>query len=169
MELFEPQGLKQGRRAYINEQVEQGWKVSHRYHKLNHVAPDFKAKQFAKLTKTLSRRQSALLFQLRTGQIALDYHLHTIGCAKSPLCPKCEERNETVDHFLLYCPAYARARQRILYLHGANALTLPSLLNRERMLPDLFDFVYTTRRFHAQLGDVRVPKKPAAGAARARR
>ena len=138
---------KQNRKSYIKERAAAQWKDSPRQTRMARVSPDLSIKRYQKLTHALSRRHTALLFQLRTGHVALNYHLYRIGCADSPIRPNCEEQRETVDHFLLYCPVYARARLRILYTHGATALSTSSLLNRERMLPELFEFIHTTGRF----------------------
>ncbi|KAF9007851.1 hypothetical protein BDQ17DRAFT_1178234, partial [Cyathus striatus] len=49
--------------------------------------------------------------QLVTGHIALNKHLHRIGKVASPMCTKCNTNSpESVDHFLLRCPAFANQR-----------------------------------------------------------
>lgn len=147
---------KQNRKAYITERAQQQWAISPRHRKMQQVAPNLSGKSYSALTEGLSRKQAALLFQLRTGQIALNKHLHTIGRAETPTCAACEDAPETVQHYLLYCPAYAKARHRIFYEYGAAALTLRALLNSKRLLRPLFTYIQDTKRFRGQLGDVRL-------------
>ena len=154
---------KQNWKTHIKEQTQQRWARSPRHRKMQQVAPNLSGKTFATLTDTLSRKQAALLFQLRTGHVGLNKHLHIITRADSPLCAACEEAPETVQHYLLYCPAYATARYRIFYEYGATALTLCALLNTKRLLRPLFKYIHDTRRFREQLGDVRLKAPATAG------
>ena len=154
---------KQNWKTHIKEQAQQRWVRSPRHRKMQQVAPNLSGKTFATLTDTLSRKQAALLFQLRTGNVGLNKHLYTITRADSPLCAACEEAPETVQHYLLYCPAYATARYRIFYEYGATALTLCALLNTKRLLRPLFKYIHDTRRFREQLGDVRLKAPATAG------
>lgn len=39
-----------------------------------------------------------------------DAHVHRINRSDTPLCPRCAERNETVVHLILHCPAHRIAR-----------------------------------------------------------
>ncbi|KAG2143391.1 uncharacterized protein EDB93DRAFT_1088328, partial [Suillus bovinus] len=50
------------------------------------------------------------LIQLRTGHIPLNKLLHRIFS----MCPACEEREESVHHFLLSCPVYTNTRRRAI-------------------------------------------------------
>lgn len=129
----------------IKERADMQWKTSARHARLQRIASGFMAKHYLILIRPLSRRHAALLFQLRTGHVALNSHLHRIGCAESPICPACEEREETVEYVLLYYLAYARARMRILYRYGVKALILTSLLNRNHLIPSLFNFLHATK------------------------
>ncbi|OJA15865.1 hypothetical protein AZE42_09984 [Rhizopogon vesiculosus] len=61
----------------------------------------------------LPRRHSPLLFQLRTGHAPLNKHLYRITKVPSPTCQHCNLREETVHHFLIACPSYARQRHKL--------------------------------------------------------
>ncbi|KIK81533.1 hypothetical protein PAXRUDRAFT_44789, partial [Paxillus rubicundulus Ve08.2h10] len=54
----------------------------------------------------LPKRHAAIIFQLQTGHVPLNKHLHRIAHAESPKCPGCHTRDETILHYLLECPAY---------------------------------------------------------------
>ncbi|KAJ7704558.1 hypothetical protein B0H17DRAFT_1224699, partial [Mycena rosella] len=61
--------------------------------------------KFRKLTAPLLRKHSAVLFQLRSQHAPLAKHLHRLNKLPSPTCPCCGVADETVDHFLHFCPA----------------------------------------------------------------
>ena len=67
------------------------------------------------LTKHISHRKSQVVFhRLRIGHLNLQTHLYRIQRAEDNLCQNqiCNENQipETVDHYLLECPAYASLR-----------------------------------------------------------
>ncbi|KAG2043901.1 hypothetical protein BDR03DRAFT_807832, partial [Suillus americanus] len=78
----------------------------------NCVLPHSKSalKQFANKISSLPRKYSSLIFQLRTGHIALNKHLHRISKIPSAKCEKCNAHEETAHHFLLVCHTFARQR-----------------------------------------------------------
>ena len=55
-----------------------------------------------------ARYQTAI--NLITGHIGLNKHLHKITLADSPICPYCNEIEETVAHFIGQCPAHMKLR-----------------------------------------------------------
>ena len=62
----------------------------------------------------LSRRDAVMLARLRSGHSMLLAGYRTLmNPAESPSCPRCEEANETVEHWLLDCPGTLAARQEI--------------------------------------------------------
>ncbi|KAA1469987.1 hypothetical protein DENSPDRAFT_773297 [Dentipellis sp. KUC8613] len=75
--------------------------------------------------------------------------MHTIGVEESPTCPACGQRDETVQHFLLSCPAHEASRHRLGRAIGRRALCIPSLLSDPKVFPHLFQYVHETGRFPA--------------------
>jgi len=73
--------------------------------KIDQSAP---SKHFMKLSAGLPHRHSSLLFQLHTGHIPLNKYLHRIAKAPSPTCQKCHLCEESIHHFLIVYPVYAR-------------------------------------------------------------
>jgi len=53
---------------------------------------------------------AGMLAQLRTGHCGLKYYLWRFKIADNPECNKCGYEKETVEHFLLECPAYRKER-----------------------------------------------------------
>ena len=55
-----------------------------------------------------------LTTQVITGHATLRKHLFRMKIVDSPLCPKCGEENETVEHLFCICPAFMWERANIL-------------------------------------------------------
>ncbi|KAJ6561096.1 hypothetical protein DFH09DRAFT_829095, partial [Mycena vulgaris] len=84
--------------------------VSRRYPRIKLIDPTLPSNRFLKLTASLPRKHAALLFQLRAQHAPLSKHLHRLKKSPTPLCLCCGTVDETVDHFLHFCPAHAAAR-----------------------------------------------------------
>ncbi|KAJ6579487.1 hypothetical protein DFH09DRAFT_913146, partial [Mycena vulgaris] len=92
------------------------------------------------------------LFQLRLQHIPLAKHLYRLNKAPSPTCPCCGLTDETVGHYLHFCPAHQAARTR-LYAASPLARYNKHLLNSRKLLPALFAYIQDSGRFHAVYGD----------------
>ncbi|KII84396.1 hypothetical protein PLICRDRAFT_66227, partial [Plicaturopsis crispa FD-325 SS-3] len=81
-------------------------------------------------------------------------YLHRIRKAESPLCPACHQREETVHHFLVTCPAWDAQRHALKQAlpWGERALTMRGLLSQPKSLEHLLRFVGNTGRLRAQFG-----------------
>lgn len=64
-------------------------------------------------TRNLSRRQTSLLYRLRTGSAYTREWLFGIGKTDDPNCEQCGEP-ENIQHVLLECPHYDEARDNCL-------------------------------------------------------
>ncbi|KNZ76929.1 hypothetical protein J132_10876 [Termitomyces sp. J132] len=68
-----------------------------------------------KLIRSLDRKHSAFLTQLRTQHIPLNKYLFRIRRSETPVCPHCGNLSvESVRHLLLVCPHYKFERHRYL-------------------------------------------------------
>ena len=78
-----------------------------------------------------------------TGHTVLKRHLHIMKIAEDPFCEHCnEEEEETAEHFICDCPAFAWARQQTfgaMFLHSEELKTLD--------LDVLLQYIRTTKRF----------------------
>lgn len=128
------------------------WHTSRRGVKLKVMCGQLHSPRYGKLVAPLSRRQAAVLIQLRTGHAPLAAHLHRINRADTPTCPSCGDAQETVLHLLVQCPRYAVERARHLGRLGRNSQKLEFLLNAKAALEPLFKFLTATRRFHTTFG-----------------
>ncbi|KAJ3978378.1 hypothetical protein F5890DRAFT_1384616, partial [Lentinula detonsa] len=113
---------------------------------------------FVKIAGELKRKQTSILFQLRSGHAPLNHHLHRLKKAGSPNCPRCDhvgrQLKETTKHFLLECPAYRRERFHLRRKIGQAAYSLQQLLSEEKVIPHTLKYIGETKRFQATFGDV---------------
>ena len=102
--------------------------------------PEPCSKVWRKLRK-FGRRNLKVLTQLITGHAVLRYHLNNMNIEPEATCEHCLEGDETVEHFVCDCEAYAWARQRIF---GTPFLSSEELKNLEYDV--LLQYVRTTGR-----------------------
>ncbi|KAJ6596012.1 hypothetical protein B0H10DRAFT_1744587, partial [Mycena sp. CBHHK59/15] len=79
---------------------------------------------------------------------------HRIKKSDTPLCPCCHQREETVQHYLLECPAHQNAQRELRRLGGRDAQYVDKLLSKKELLPLLFRFVACTSRFRTVFGEL---------------
>ncbi|PIL24746.1 hypothetical protein GSI_12632 [Ganoderma sinense ZZ0214-1] len=138
----------------LSKKATKAWRDSGRGRRFLSIDPALPSSKYMKAIKSLSRRQAAVLFQLRSGHVPLNAHLHRISRAPSSTCPACASAPETVLHYLLVCPAYANARDRYLSGLGRRSRDLSTLLGTPDAWEPLLRYVGSTRRFAHTFGDV---------------
>lgn len=68
-----------------------------------------------KFILSLKKHELRMLVQTVTGHGPFGKHMHTIGIAANPTCQQClEEDEETAEHYLRYCAAFARKRMKVM-------------------------------------------------------
>ena len=147
---------KQAIKALIKGKTKKWWTNSPRFTKLNAIDPSLPSNKFLELASSLSRRQTSLLTQLRTGHIALNRHLHTIQRAPSPVCPQptCRNSIEDIHHLLYICPQYIHARYHLTGQVAKRNISLASLLASSDNLPHTLTFLNSTGRLRHIFGDI---------------
>ncbi|KAF8878408.1 hypothetical protein BD779DRAFT_1649873, partial [Infundibulicybe gibba] len=100
------------------------------------------------------------LIQLRSGHIQLNKHLHRINKTESPLCAHhdCDNKEETVTHFILHCPRYREQRRALLQATKNKARDIYKLLSRKDCLPHLYRYINSTKRLYHIFGEIRIPR-----------
>ena len=78
-----------------------------------------------------TRNNSRKITQILTGHANLNRHLHIMGLVDTPLCPKCEEEEETVQHYISTCPFYSRIRHSIFGQHTISETELQNIKHRQ--------------------------------------
>jgi hypothetical protein len=138
---------KQAYNSKLKARAAKHWKRSSRYSYMSKIDKSLPSNKFIKLTAKLSRNQTSMLLQLRTGHAPLNKHLHRIGSIESPTCPACEMEDETVHHFIATCPARDRMRRKTLSTLGRRARSMQTLLTDPKAVPHLLAYVKATGRF----------------------
>lgn len=151
--------LKQTFNEEIKQEAREVWRKSPRQPKLTSIDASAPSNHFARITEELPHRHSSLLLQLRTGHVPLNKHLHRIAKLPSPICSSCQQKEESVYHYILECPAFIRPRNILRKSLGTRNLTLKELLNDRKAIRKLLTFVAQTKRFQTTFGDVTPPKE----------
>ena len=146
--------LRQGHMGKLKKCWERRWKNSPRAKLLNSIDNTAPSKKYMKLIAGLDRRQTSILFQLRTGHVGLNQHLFRIRKSETPVCPNCQERLavETVKHYVLECLQYRQERHVLQRKLRRNADSLSFLLNNPIAVLPLLKFVHATGRFKSHFG-----------------
>jgi hypothetical protein len=130
------------------------WLRSPRFSKLSKIDPSCPLSKFQKATAELTRAQTSVLIQLRTGHIGLNKHLARIKRSDTPLCPSCRLAEESVHHLLFDCPAYRNERHLLNQALGRKASSLKFLLNHAKGIQAVLKYIGRTGRLKKNFGDV---------------
>ncbi|PPQ84290.1 hypothetical protein CVT25_013229 [Psilocybe cyanescens] len=150
-----PTSASAERQAY-NEELKLIWKNrwdnSPRAARFKNVDPDYAFTKFRKISFSLSRAQSSLLVQVRTGHIPLNAYLYRINKSPTSKCPNCwecrggERATETVEHYLFECRAYRNLRYELYLEIKTNRPSLEELTTDMTMAKQLLKYIAQTKR-----------------------
>ena len=134
------------------------WTASPRFARFQHIDTSFPFNKFRKISSVLSRAQTSLLIQLRTGHIPLNSYLHRIKKSDTRRCANCWDAGrgsiiETVIHYLFECQAYAVERYDMDRALGRSSRDLKGILASLDKIKELLKFVGRTSIFKTTLGD----------------
>ena len=149
--------LKQAQRTESLARWARMWETSPRYRRTTNTDPKTISGSFLKLVAKLPKRHASLMIWLRTQHISLNQHLHRIKKIESPDCPHCPEIPESIPHFILECPHYARERLILSNALRRKAFSLPYLLADKKATPHLLRYINSTGRLKTTFGDVSPP------------
>jgi ribonuclease HI len=130
------------------------WKASPRYNRIIKIDTSFPLTKFRKATNELSRAQSSIVIQMRTGHIGLNLHLARINKSDTSLCPSCSQADESVHHFLFECRRYRNERHLLTKALGRKASSLKYLLGHKKGITELLKFIGRTGRLRKSFGDI---------------
>ena len=138
--------LRQSNISKIKKRWERRWKSSLREDVLKDIDNTTPSKKYLCLISGLDRRQSSLLFQLRSGHIGLNQHLFCIKKSDTPVCPNCQGITvESVKHFLIDCPFYRHKRHALHTKLRCNTGSLSFLLSSPVAVLPLLKFCARNR------------------------
>jgi ribonuclease HI len=142
--------LRQAYSDHANKEWTENWKSSERYKRLqtSDTVPPHSSK-FLKLTSDhrITRKMASIMFQLRTGHIPLNSYLHRFKKVDHARCPACGDPKESVEHYMLRCPAYAHERWPLRKFIGDSVPRLEKLLSNPKAIFPLINYIHATGRF----------------------
>ena len=144
---------KQELQAQLNRRWMKVWAESPRKARFSTIDPNFPFNKFRKKLFKLSRQQSSLIMQLRTGHIPLNFYLKRIGKIDSDKCIKCAEdpdnpqATETIRHFLFECRTYDGARNVLIGDIGRGQLSISKIMKNVDSMKSLVTYINRTGRF----------------------
>jgi hypothetical protein len=133
--------------VHLNRRWAKVWTNSPRKDKFAQIDPDFPFNKFRKKLFKLTRSQSSLIMQLRTGHIPLNFYLRRIGKIDSDKCIKCGNTPgavqvpETINHFLFDCQSYDEARLDLIAKIGRNHFTLLKFMKNTDSMKALATYI----------------------------
>jgi len=136
------------------------WRESPRRAQMELIDKSFPFTSFRNILHSLSRAQSSLLIQLRSGHIPLNAHLFRLNCADMDKRQACYTRwgatapRETVTHFLFDCPAYQNERHYLDITLGRRNRDLSYIMSRKDTVQDLLRYIGRTKRLRKPFGNV---------------
>ena len=97
----------------------------------------------------LSRKAASRIVQLRLAHAPVNQYLKRIGRVDSARCPACGAEEETIEHLLLACPAYAHERWALdkQAKKQRKQLTMATALGERSMAIPLANYIDATHRF----------------------
>jgi hypothetical protein len=141
--------LKQNRSMKSISNWKKNWTKSARGKQDHKIDPSSPSKKFIELISNpkLSRKASSFISQFRIAHIPLNSYLHRFKRVDQPSCPACGDPKETVEHFLLHCPAYAHERW-VLEKAIKSKPSLKILLGNSKTAQALGNYIEATHRFN---------------------
>ena len=144
----------------VNTMWAEQWSNSPRQARMARIDKSFPFTKFRTILHGLSRAQSSLLVQIRSGHIPLNAHLYRLNCIDTDRCLACADRpgitstKETVTHFLFDCPAYQNERHYLDTALGQHNRSLEHIMSKEESIRELLRYIGSTKRFKRTHGDV---------------
>ncbi|KAF9258083.1 hypothetical protein L218DRAFT_1067399, partial [Marasmius fiardii PR-910] len=89
-----------------------------------------------------------------TGHIGLNQYLHQFNIVEEPTCPRCNKELETVSHYLLRCPAYTRAQERLRRRMGGREIQIRDLVMMRKGIRWTCEFTNDTQRLKEVFGTI---------------
>jgi ribonuclease HI len=146
-----PAAVKQAYNKKSKEAWTNDWRTSVRGRKMLKIDGSTPSAKFLKLISgtNITRKAASIISQLRIGHAPLNAYLHRFKRVDSARCPACGAAEETTEHFLLKCEAYAYERQTLKKKleKKKTKLSLETLLSDERAATLLVKYTETTHRF----------------------
>ena len=145
--------IKQEFMRKLKDRWAKEWEASPRRARVDQLGDKFPFTAFLGRTNSLTRKQSSMIIQIRSGHFPLNNYLYRIKKINSNSCTQCSEDQdgppETVQHFVFDCPAYVVARNELTNKIGLNHLNLKDIMADTNRMKALITFINRTGRLQA--------------------
>ena len=141
---------KQAYHDKLMEKWEEMWEVSRRSQRISNIDDNFPFNSYRKRAYMLTRNQSSLMNQIRSGHFPLNGYLFKIDKSDTEFCPSCQgidgvvQRRETIKHFLFECRAYQRERTELANKIGRGNLNLHDIMENTDYMRALAGYISKT-------------------------
>ena len=142
---------KQAFHKKLKDKTQLAWEKSPRYRTMQHTDSNVPSNKFIKLISPLPRRSASVITQIKTRHFPLVNYLFRISKTPSPICPICQQELDSIEHFILHCPAHHNAREKLRYNTGGRDINISQLLTRDKLLNALIKFIAETGRLNRPL------------------
>ena len=149
--LTNPSAVKRAHNDHLKQKWTTTWRKSEKgckMHKIDSSTPSNKFLKAISLEK-ITCSTASLISQLRLTHIPLNSYLKRFKRVDSARCPACGADEETIEHFLLFCPVYAYERWALACQakKQRRTLSIESLLGDSNLAIPLGNFINATEQF----------------------
>ena len=122
--LHSKSASKQACHEKLKDKTQLTWEKSPWYRTMQHTDPNAPSNEFIKLVSLLPRRSASIITQIKTKHFPLANYLFHIGKTPSPTCPICQQEPDSIEHFILHCPAHHNTRKKLCYNTGGRDIDI---------------------------------------------
>jgi len=140
---------KQHFNARLKSLWKERWLESPCVEQIKHIDDSLPSQKFLKLISVpeLSRKGASWLFQLRSSHIPLNVYLHRFKRTDNAQCPASGHHAETLQHFLLDCPAYTYERWPLMAGKSPSNWEYAKMLGNPKNAIPIMMYIQATGRF----------------------
>ena len=155
--LINPAAAKRAYNESLTTKWKADWEQSLRGSKTKMLDSSAPSAKFLKTTSNpkLSCEAASRIAQFRLQHVPLNSYLHCFKRVDKANCPACGADNESIAHFLLFCPSYAHERwslERIAH-KKKKTLSLETLLGDPDFAVPLSSYIDGTKHFLHNFGE----------------
>ena len=149
--LTNPSAVKKAHNDRLKHKWTSTWRNSNKGRKMHQIDNTTPSNKFLKAISTtnITRSTASLISQLRLTHVPLNSYLKRFKRADSARCPACGADEETIEHYLLFCPAYAHERWALVrqVKKQRKTISIESLLGDPNLANPLGNFINASQRF----------------------
>ena len=127
------------------------WRQSPRHSKMSRIDSSMPSNKYRWVTDELSRAESSIVIQLRTGHAPLNAYLYRITKLDSLTCMHCRAGDETVHHYLFDCMSWRNEHWLLGHSLGRASKSLQNLLSTKRGISKVLKFIGRMQRFQGSV------------------